>query len=336
MRAFVQTGYGSADRLEPRELDRPEPVGDEVLVRVRATSINPYDWHHLRGEPLVARLMPAGPRLRGPRFPVLGCDVAGRVETVGPDVTGLRPGDDVFGLLDCGGFGEYVCVREGLLARTPGNVSAAAAAAVPMAAVTALLALRAAGLPGAERRRVLVNGASGGVGTFAVQIARAYGAAVTAVCGSRNAGLVTSLGADEVIDYRTSDFTRSGRRWDVVLDVAGGHPGRGFRRVLTRDGIVVLVGGPAGRWVQPAGHVFATLLGGALARGRVRLADAVAEPDKRGCLTELSALIEAGSVTPVIDRRYPFAELPAAVRYQETGRAPGKVVVLTDPAAGTA
>jgi NADPH:quinone reductase-like Zn-dependent oxidoreductase len=333
MRAFVQTRYGAADRWEARELDRPEPSGDEVLVRVRATSINPYDWHHLRGEPLVARLMPGGPGLRGPRFPVLGCDVAGRVEAVGPDVTGLRPGDDVFGLLDGGGFAEYVCVREGLLARAPGNVSAAAAAAVPMAGVTALLALRAAGTPGAGRR-VLINGASGGVGTFAVQIARAYGAAVTAVCGSRNAGLVTSLGADDVIDYRTADFTRSGRRWDAVLDVAGGHPGRGFRRVLTPGGIVVLIGGPAGRWLQPAGHVFATMLGSAVARGRARLADAVGEPDKRGCLTELSALIEAGAVTPVIDRRFSFDELPAAVRYQETGRAPGKVVVLTDPAAG--
>jgi NADPH:quinone reductase-like Zn-dependent oxidoreductase len=231
-------------------------------------------------------------------------------------------------------WAEYVVADPNAMATVPARLTFEQAAALPLAACTALTCLSAG--PARAGDQLLINGASGGVGTFAVQIARAHGAAVTAVCGSRNAGLVTSLGADDVIDYRTADFTRSGRRWDAVLDVAGGHPGRGFRRVLTPGGIVVLVGGPAGRWLQPAGHVFATMLGSAVARGRVRLADAVAEPDKRGCLTELSALIEAGAVTPVIDRRYSFDELPAAVRYQETGRAPGKVVVLTDPAAGSA
>jgi NADPH:quinone reductase-like Zn-dependent oxidoreductase len=245
---------------------------------------------------------------------------------VGPAATGFRPGDDVFGLLDGGGFGEYVTAPAGLLARMPRNLSYAQAAAVPMAAVTALVALRAAGAP-KPGRRLLVNGASGGVGTFAVQLARAYGATVTAVCSAGNAALVTSLGADDVIDYRIADFTRSGRRWDLVLDVAGNHPGRAYRRVLAPGGAVVLVGGPAGRWVQPAGHVFATLAAGAFARGRLRLADAVRCPDKRSCLDEITALIEDGRVSPVIDQEYPFDQLVAAVRYQEQGHAAGKVVV---------
>jgi NADPH:quinone reductase-like Zn-dependent oxidoreductase len=324
MRAYVQTRYGSADRLRQQETTRPEPARDEVLVRVHATSVNPYDWHHLRGEPLVARLMPGGPRLRRPRFPVLGCDVAGVVEAVGPGAAGFRPGDQVYGLVDGGGFGEYVCAPAGRFAHAPRTLSHAEAAAVPMAGVTALLAVEAAGPAG---RRLLVNGASGGVGTFAVQIARAYGATVTAVCGARNAGLLTSLGAHDVVDYRSADFTRSGRRWDAILDIAGGHPARAYRRVLTRGGVLVLVGGPAGRWVQPAGHVFAAIAGSAFRPVRARLADAVACPDKGDRLAELARLIDDGAVTPVVDRRYAFDDLPAAVHYQEAGHATGKVVV---------
>jgi NADPH:quinone reductase-like Zn-dependent oxidoreductase len=324
MRAYVQTRYGSADRLRLRETSRPEPAAGEVLVRVQATSVNPYDWHHMRGEPLVARLLPDGPRLRRPRFPVLGCDVAGVVEAAGPDTTGLRPGDAVIGLLDGGGFGEYVTAPAARFACAPRTVPPAEAAAVPMAGVTALLAVEAADPAG---RRLLVNGASGGVGTFAVQIARAYGATVTAVCGARNADLLTKLGAHDVIDYRTADFTRAGRRWDAVVDVAGGHPAVAYRRALTRGGRLVLVGGPPGRWVQPAGHVFAMLAGAPFLRVRARLADAVACPDKADRLTELARLIDEGAVTPVVDRRYAFGDLPAAVHYQEAGHATGKVVV---------
>lgn len=175
--------------------------------------------------------------------------------------------------------------------------------------------------------RVLVNGASGGVGTFAVQIARALGATVSAVCGSHNADLVHSLGAEEIFDYRAADFTRAGRRFDLLIDVAGRRSGRACRSVLPRDGVLALVGGPAGRWVQPAGHAFVSLAGGAFARQRVRLVDAVASPDKGALLTELAALVKDGRVRPVIDRRYPFPELPAALRYQEAGHAPGKVIV---------
>src|SRR6516165_10131729 len=201
MKAFDLHRYGPPDLLELTDTDKPVPADDEVLVRVRATSINPYDWHIMRGEPYIARLMPGGLGLRGPKLRILGCDMAGQVEAVGKHVTQFRPGDDVFGLLDQGGFAEYVTARESLLAPKPGNLSYEQAAAVPMAAVTALLGVRDAGRlqPG---QKLLVNGASGGVGTFAVQIARALGAKAAGVCGPRNVGLVASIGADEVIDYR--------------------------------------------------------------------------------------------------------------------------------------
>jgi NADPH:quinone reductase-like Zn-dependent oxidoreductase len=216
-----------------------------VLVRVCATSINPYDWHLMRGEPRVARLIPGGPGLR-PAIRVLGCDVAGRVATVGDGVTAFQPGDDVIGLLPGGGFGEYACGPAAVFTAKPDTVSYEQAAALPMAGVTALLAVRG---------------------------------------------------------------------------------GRACRSVLTRDGVLALVGGPAGRWVQPAGHAFVSLAGGAFARQRVRLVDAVASTDKGVLLTELAALVKDGLVRPVIDRRYPFPELPAALRYQEAGHAPGKVIV---------
>ena len=210
MKAFVLHRYGPPDVLELTGTGTPVPADDEVLVRVRATSINPYDWHNMRGEPYIARLMPGGLGLRAPKLRILGCDMAGQVTAVGRDVTQFRPGDDVFALLEQGGFAEYVTVRESLVAPKPRNLSYEQAAAVPMAAVTALLGVRDAGQlqPG---QKVLVNGASGGVGTFAVQIARALGAKVAGVCGPRNVALVASIGADEVIDYRTEDFTRTGQ-----------------------------------------------------------------------------------------------------------------------------
>ncbi|MEO3925141.1 NAD(P)-dependent alcohol dehydrogenase [Micromonosporaceae bacterium B7E4] len=326
MKAAVLRSYGPPDALELTDVQRPAPGDDEVLVRVRATSVNPYDWHHIRGEPLVARLLPDGPALRAPGISILGCDMAGQVEAVGRNVTEFRPGDDVYALLPGGGFGEYVCVREDLLAAKPANLSYEQAAAVPMAGVTALVGLRDAGRiqPG---QRVLVNGASGGVGTFAVQLARALGATVTGVCSSRNVDLVRSLGADEVVDYTAEDFTRRGRRYDLLLDNAGSRSVPAYRRVLTRNGTLVLVGGPAGRWLQPAGRVFAALAVGPLVSQRIAIADAVRCPDKKQCLRLLADLIEDGRVTPVVDRRYPFAEIRAAVRYQEEGHSPGKVVV---------
>jgi NADPH:quinone reductase-like Zn-dependent oxidoreductase len=306
------------------------PAAGEVLVRVRATSVNPYDWHHLRGEPYVARLMPGTLGLRRPKIDVLGCDMAGQVEAVGPDVTGFQPGDDVFALLERGGgFAEYVAVPAHLLARKPANLSYEQAAAVPMAAVTALLAVRDDGRV-QTGQRVLVNGASGGVGTFAVQLARAYGAEVTGVCGPRNVDLVRSLGATDVIDYSTGDFTRDDRRYDVLVDIAGSRPVSACRRVLAPKGTLVAVGGPAGRWLQPAGHVFAAVARAPFISQRVvvtAVGRAAKQQDLVTLMATLTELLENGTLTPVIDRQYAFADLPAAVAYQEQGHAAGKVVV---------
>ncbi|MGV9365261.1 NAD(P)-dependent alcohol dehydrogenase [Amycolatopsis sp. NPDC003731] len=318
MKALVQRAYGPPDSLTWEDVPEPVPGPGEVLVRVHATSVNPYDWHFMRGEPYVARLMTGGFGLRRPPVGVLGCDLAGRVSSAGKV---FAPGDDVYALLPRGAHAEYVCVPEDLLAPMPANLTHEQAAAMPMAAVTALLALR-----GVEAgQRVLVNGASGGVGTFAVQLARALGARVDAV--STNVSLVRSLGAEHVFDYRTDDFTRSDRRYDVVLDVAGGRSVFACRRVLVRGGTFVAVGGPAGRWVQPAGHVFAALASGLPARRRVVLADAVACADKAAVLRELAGFVERGAVTPVVDRSYPFDDLRAAFAYSEAGHAKGKVVV---------
>ena len=326
MKAFVLRSYGSPDHLDLAAVDTPVPAPGEVLVRVRATSVNPYDWHYMRGEPRVARLMPGTMELRTPKLRILGCDMAGQVEAVGTDVTEFRPGDDVFALLEHGGFAEYVSVPERLLARKPGNLSHEQAAAVPMAAVTALLGLRDVGRtePG---QQVLVNGASGGVGTFAVQITRALGARADAVCSSPNADLVRSIGADDVIDYATQDFTRTGRRYDAVLDIAGSRPAFACRRALAPRGTLVLVGGPAGRWLQPAGHVFAALAMAPLVPQRIALADTVSCTAKKQLLMTLTTLIEEGKVTPVISRTYPFHDIREAIRYQEQGHVPGKIVI---------
>ncbi|MGC5013342.1 NAD(P)-dependent alcohol dehydrogenase [Streptosporangium sp. DT93] len=326
MKAFVLRSYGSPDVLELTEIDTPVPADDEVLVRVRATSVQPYDWHLMRGEPYIARLMGNGLGLRTPKFGVLGADLAGQVEAVGRNVTAFRPGDEVFGMPKRGGFAEYACVREGELAPKPKNLSFEQAAAVPLAALTALLGLRDAGRvrPG---QRVLVNGASGGVGTFAVQLAKAFGAEVTAVCGTRNVELVRSLGADEVVDYTAEDFTRNGRRHDLVLDIAGSRPGSAYRRVLTRTGTCAVVGGPGGRWLQPVGHVLSALAVSAFVPQRTVLVDVVRSTENKRNLLTLTELVEDGRLTPVIDRRYPFEEIPAAVGYQERGHASGKVVV---------
>jgi NADPH:quinone reductase-like Zn-dependent oxidoreductase len=324
MKAFTLRSYGSPDRFDLVETATPAPADDEVLVRVRATSVNPYDWHFMRGEPSIVRLMPGPFGLRAPKFAILGCDMAGEVEAVGKSVTGFRPGDEVFGLLKSGAFAEYVSVRAGELVRKPANLSYEQAAAVPMAAVTALLAVRDVGgvKPG---QQVLVNGASGGVGTFAVQIARALGASVAGVCSARHVDLVRSLGAEEVIDYGTADFTRGGQRYDVLLDIAGSRPAVACRQALTRRGTLVLVGGQGGRWVQPMGHMLAAFAVAPFMSQRVALTQATAPGRKE--LLAVAELIEDGTVTPVIDRGYPFAELPAAVRYQEEGHAAGKVVV---------
>ena len=326
MKAVLLRSYGSPGELTISEAGVPVPADDEVLVRVRATSVNPYDWHHVTGTPYAARLLPGTLGLRAPKLGIAGCDMAGQVEAVGGNVREFRPGDDVFALLREGGFAEYVSVRQDLLARMPSTLTYEQAAAVPMAAATALLAVRDEGRisPG---QRVLVNGASGGVGTFAVQLAVAFGALVTGVCSAANADLVRSLGAKEVIDYRAEDFTRRRQRYDLVVDVAGSRPARACLRALAPKGTLVLVGGPNGRWLQPAGHVFAGVALAPLVRQRIVVAEIPRHRDPKGLLTTLTGLIEAGQVAPVIDRRYPFAEISEAVSYQEQGHAAGKVVV---------
>ena len=324
MKAYVLRSYGPPDVLELTDVGTPVPGPGEVLVRVRATSVQPYDWHHMRGEPYAARLMGGTLGPRGPKLAILGADVAGQVEAVGPDVSLFRPGDEVFALAQ-GGFAEYVCVRESALARKPENLSFEQAAAVPLAAVTALMALDQGGIQAGHA--VLVNGASGGVGTFAVQLAKAFGAEVTGVCSGRNVDLVRSIGADEVVDYTKEDFTRCGRRHDLLLDIAGTRALRACARVLKPRGTHVVVGGPAGRWLQPVGHIIATLAVAPFVSQRVVTTQVLNAGNIRGDLMRLTELIEDGKVTPVIDRAYPFDEIPTAIGYVERGHAPGKVVV---------
>jgi NADPH:quinone reductase-like Zn-dependent oxidoreductase len=323
MKAFVLRSYGTLVR---EDIAKPMPGDDEVLVQVRATSVQPYDWHLLRGEPYIARLMGGGPGLRRPKIEILGADVAGVVEAVGKDVTEFQPGDEVFAMSKQGGFSEYACVRESELAPKPKNLSFEQAAAVPLAANTALIALRDQGelQPG---HKVLINGASGGVGTFAVQIAKAFGAEVTGVCSTRNVGLVRSLGADAVVDYTKEDFAAHGPRYDVLIDCAGSRRASAARRALVRKGTYVVVGGPGGQWLRPVPHMVSALASGPFVSQRMRLADVIACKENRRNLVTLTDLIENGQVMPVVDRCFPFEDIPAAIKYQEEGHVPGKLVV---------
>ncbi|NUP50345.1 MAG: NAD(P)-dependent alcohol dehydrogenase [Catenulispora sp.] len=325
MRAFIRHRFGGPEVLEQVDVEVPTPTADQVLVRVHATSVNPYDWHHLRGEPILARLVPGGLGLFRPRLTSAGCDLAGRVEAVGSAVTRFAPGDDVYALLEQGGFAEYACVSQDMLSPMPSNLSHEQAATVPMAAMTALLALRDDGRL-QSGQEVIITGATGGVGSFAVQIAVAMGARVTAVCGSRNQALARKLGAARVLDYATTDCTRSGRH-DLALDLAGRTTTRAWRRGLNPEGTLVIVGGPPGRWCQPMTHVIASVAAAPLGPERVVGTDIVGCSQKAELLTALTSLIEAGAVIPVIDRTYAFDELPDAIRYQEQGHARGKVAV---------
>jgi NADPH:quinone reductase-like Zn-dependent oxidoreductase len=320
MKAIVHPKYGAPDVLEPRDLDKPALTDDGVLVRVRASSVNPAEWYAVTGRPYVAR--PAMGLLR-PKDAVLGADFAGIVEAVGRAVTDLRPGDAVFGGTSSGAFAEYVCVREAVVPK-PANLTFEQAAVVPTAAVTALQGLRDKGRirPG---QKVLVNGASGGVGTFAVQLAKAFGAEVTGVCSTRNVDLVRSLGADHVIDYTREDFTRRGQRYDLLLDVAGSRSWAECRRVLGHKATLVLIGGPkANRWLGPLGHLAGVRL--ASLRASQKVIFFVAKFNREDFVV-LRELLEAGKVTPVIDRRYTLSELPEALRYLGEGHARGKVVI---------
>jgi NADPH:quinone reductase-like Zn-dependent oxidoreductase len=314
MKAFIYQKYGPPETLRMAEVDKPAPKAGEVLVKVLAVSVNAADWHVLRGKPLFSR---ATLGLLRPKHQILGVDVAGQVEAVGSDVTRFKPGDEVYAnLLDhgYGGFAEYVSVPVAVMSLKPATLSFEEAAAVPMAAVTALQGLRRHG-DLQPTQKILINGATGGVGSFAVQIAKASGAEVTAVTSTRNLDLVRLLGADHLVDYTTTDFARGGRRYDRILDTVGNRSVPDLRRALAEGGKAAVTGFTS----------VARLLGVSL-RGGKDVAQVQAHVTT-GDLELLSELIEAGKVRPQIDRRYPFAEIPAAVAYLEQGRARAKVVV---------
>ena len=324
MKAVVYTDYGPPDVLQLKDIKKPEPSDDQILIRVRAASVNPYDWHFIRGTPYVMRMMIGG--LRKPKDPRVGVDYAGTVEAVGKNVTLFKPGDEVFGNKS-GAFAEYLCARaDRAVALKPANITFEQAAGVPIAGLTALQGLRDHGKvqPG---QKVLINGASGGVGTFAVQIAKSLGAEVTGVCSGRNVDLVRSLGADHVVDYTKEDFTKSAERYDVILDNVGTQPLSGFRRVLKPNGICVMIGGGGpneGKWVGPMARPIKAMVISPFISQKMSMMMAQGNKDD---LTILADLMQSGKVKPVIDRTYKLNEVPQAIAYVETGRARGKVVI---------
>jgi NADPH:quinone reductase-like Zn-dependent oxidoreductase len=318
MKAVLHPRYGP-DGLEFRDVDKPVIEGHQMLVRVHASSVNPAEWYRVHG-PFFVRI---GTGLRRPKSPTVGADLAGRVEAVGRDVKEFQPGDEVFGTSG-GSWAEYAAAREPRLVPKPANVSFEEAAAVPIAALTALQALRDHGQVQAGQR-VLINGASGGVGTYAVQLAKSFGAEVTGVCSTRNVELVRSLGADDVVDYTQEDFTRRGERYDLMLDVAGSRSFSEFRRVLTAKATVVAVGAPmSNHGLGPLKHVVGTRLA-SLGRSQ-RVVNFVAKIEKED-LAFMSEQLAAGSVRSVIDRRYELSQVPEALRYLGTTHASGKVVI---------
>ncbi|HEX6256973.1 MAG TPA: NAD(P)-dependent alcohol dehydrogenase [Euzebyales bacterium] len=324
MKAIVQDTYGGPDVLRLEDVDMPSPEPDQVLLRVRAAAVNPADWHFMRGEPYVMRVMGFG--LRRPRNRIPGFDVAGVVEAVGAQVTRFSPGDAVVGhLWDGGGaLAEYVCATEDSLVAKPDALAYDRAAALPVAGLTALAAMRDIGrlTPG---RSVLINGASGGVGTFAVQIARTLGAQVTGVCSARNADLVASLGAHRVIDYTVEDFTAGTERYDVVLDNVANHRLSALRRVVTAGGTVMPNNGDSDdRWFGAAARAVGAQLVAPFVAERIR---PVQSPMRREDLAALVDLVDAGLVTPVIGRVFPLSDAAAAIAHVEAGHARGKVVI---------
>jgi NADPH:quinone reductase-like Zn-dependent oxidoreductase len=326
MKAAVYRRYGPPDVVQIEDIQKPVPKDNEVLIKVRAASLNPLDWHIVRGKPYVMRMM-GGPFR--PKATRLGVDVAGQVEAVGSRITEFKPGDDVFGDVfgtSGGAFAEYVCAPESKLAMKPDQVTFEQAACVPVAAFTALQALRDKGHIQAGRK-VLINGAAGGVGTFAVQIAKCLGGDVTGVCSTRNVEMVRSLGADRAIDYTQEDFTKGGQRYDVILDAVGNHSLSAFRRVLNPKGICVSAAGPNGRWIGPLARFIEALLMSPFVSQE--LVPIVARPNKED-LTILSGLMKAGKVTPVIDRCYRLSEVSEAIRYLEAGHARGKIVITVE------
>jgi NADPH:quinone reductase-like Zn-dependent oxidoreductase len=322
VKAIVQERFGPPEVLRLVDTDPPGAGAGEVLVRVHAAALNPYDWHIMRGDPLIARLM-GEVGLTKPKARVAGIDAAGVVEAVGANVRGLRPGDEVLGFCR-GAFAEYARAEAGKVVPKPVSLSFEQAAAVPMAGTTALRGIQDAGAVRAGHR-VLVNGAAGGVGTYAVQIAAALGAEVTGVCSTRNAGLVRSIGAAHVVDYTTQDFTDERVRYDMILDNVGNRPLSRLRRALTPGGTLVLNGGGSpGHVFGPVAGILRAVVVNGLVRERLRL---IPHEQKREQLLTLTGLIEAGKLTPVLDRTYPLAETAEALRRVEQGHARGKVII---------
>jgi len=320
MKAIVCRKYGSPDVLKCEEIEKPTAGDDEVLIKVRAASVNPRD-RLFRGTSYIVRILTG---LRKPKDTRLGVDLAGQVEAVGRNVTGFKPGDEVFG--SCrGAFAEYACTSESALVVKPENVTFEQAASVSVAARTALQGLRDKGhiQPG---QKVLINGAAGGVGTFAVQIAKSFGADVTGVCSTRNVEMVRSIGADRVIDYTQQDFTKLGQRYDIIFDCVGNHSLSACRRVLNPNGICVLVGAPHKVWIVLTRALKALVLSRFISQNFVMF---IARRSKED-LTIMHDLMKAGKVTPVIDRRYSLNEVPEAIRYLEEGHARGKVVITVE------
>jgi NADPH:quinone reductase-like Zn-dependent oxidoreductase len=313
MKAIIQERYGPPDSLALKELDKPVVKDNQLLVRVHAAGVNPLDWHFVRGEPVIARLAMGLPK---PKIRVRGVDVAGYVEAVGKAVRLFQAGDAVFGVGE-GAFAEYATAEEGMVAPKPASLTFDQAAAVPVAAITALQALRDVGKL-QSGQKVLINGASGGVGIFAIQIAKSFGAEVTGVCSTRNVDLVRSIGADQVIDYTGEDFTRAGQRYDLILDNAGSHSLGGYRRVLTAGGTLIMNSGAA-LGTMALGRIVSPFV-------RQKLRTFLAKPNRDDLLV-LSQLIEAGKLRPVIDRTDALGETPAAIGYVEAGHARGKVVI---------
>jgi NADPH:quinone reductase-like Zn-dependent oxidoreductase len=322
VKAIVQERFGPPDVLQLADTDPPGVGSGEVLVRVHAAALNPYDWHIMRGDPLIARLM-GEVGLTKPKARVAGIDAAGRVEAAGANVRGLQRGDEVLGFCQ-GAFAQYARAEADKVVPKPVSLTFEQAAAVPLAGATALRAIRDVGAVRAGHR-VLVNGAAGGVGTFAVQIAAALGAEVTGVCSTRNAGLVRSIGAAHVVDYTTQDFTDGRARYDVILDNVGNRPLSRLRRALTPAGTLVLNGGGApGHVFGPVAGILRAVVVNGLVRERLRL---IPHEQKREQLLTLTGLIEAGKLTPVLDRTYPLAETAEAMRRVEQGHARGKVII---------
>lgn len=323
MTAIIYRCYGSPDVLEVTEVEKPVPADNEVLVKVQAASVNPLDWHYMRGSPYFMRL---GTGLGSPDDVRMGVDFAGTVESVGSSVTQFRPGDEVFGGRT-GAFAEYVIVPEDRgVAHIPADVSFEQAAALPVAAITALQALRDKGelKPG---EKVLINGASGGVGTYAVQIAKAMGAEVHGVCSTRNLELVSSLGADHVWDYRNEDYTESGETYDLIVDMVGNHSLMKNRRVLTDDGTLVIVGGPKGNWIAPLKKPLGAMMLSPFVNQEFKLLLAEFNKDD---LDQLAEYVRSGAVRSIIDQRFSLEEVPDAIRYSEAGRARGKIIISSE------